>query len=70
MAVYGEPPKGRGNTTQHSVRATNRLWGAYRAYRESIESNASEGLRLHMIRELDQAGKLTADMLAPDNPQT
>lgn len=70
MAVYGEPPKGRGNTTQHSVRATNRLWGAYRQHRESIESNASAGLRLHMIEELRKAGKLTPDLLAPDESQT
>lgn len=70
MAANDALSKARGNTTQHSVRATNRLWGAYREHRESIESNASEGLRLHMIRELDQAGKLTADMLAPDDPQT
>lgn len=56
----------KGNTTQHSVRATDRLWGAYRVHRESIESNASEGLRFHMIKELDDAGKLTPDLLEPD----
>lgn len=66
MAVRDEPPKAKGNTKQHSVRATNRLWGAYRAHRESIDSNASEGLRLHMIGELDTAGKLTPDLLEPD----
>lgn len=70
MAVYGEPPRSNGNTTQHSVRATKRLWGAYRAHRESIDSNASEGLRLHMIGELDLAGKLTPDLLEPDEPRT
>jgi hypothetical protein len=70
MTAHGERPTSKGNTKQHSVRATDRLWGAYRNHRESMDSNASEGLRLHMIRELDQAGKLTPDMLAPDAPQT
>lgn len=70
MAANDGSPKARGNTTQHSVRATDRLWGAYRRHRESVDSNASEGLRFHMIKELDQAGKLTPDMLAPDDPQT
>lgn len=66
MAVYGEPPRANNNTRQHSVRATNKLWGAYRKHRESIESNASEGLRTHMIAELEEAGKLTGDLLEPD----
>lgn len=57
------------NTTQHSVRMTNRLWGAYRAHRESIDSNASKGLREHAIAELEAAGKLTEDLLWPDEPR-
>lgn len=59
-----------GNTKQHSVRATDRLWSAYRVHRQSIESNASEGLRFHMIKELRKAGKLTPDLLEPDENET
>lgn len=57
------------NTKQHSVRMTDRLWGAYRKHRESIDSNASAGLRDHAIAELDTAGKLTPDLLEPDEPR-
>lgn len=49
---------GNGNTPQHSVRMDFVLWDAYRQHRESIESNASEGLRNHAATELHRAGKL------------
>ena len=54
------------NTRQHSFRMSRRLWAAYRKHRKEIGSNASEGLRNHAVAELDAAGKLTPEMLEPD----
>ena len=57
--------KSQGNTEQHSFRMDPRLWITYKEHRESIGSNASEGLRSHAIGELVRAGKLTPDLLEP-----
>jgi hypothetical protein len=54
------------NTAQHSVRMARTLWGAYRDHRRSIGSNASEGIRDHVIEELRRVGKLSDDLLEPD----
>jgi hypothetical protein len=59
-----------GNTRQHSFRATRRLWNAYSDMCEGRHSNASIGLRNHMIEELDRAGLLTPDLLEPDPDDT
>lgn len=60
--------KPNNNTSQHSVRVTKRLWCAYRVHRREMGSNASEGVRHHMIEELRSAGKLSEDLLKPDAP--
>ncbi len=57
------------NTKQHSVRMTDRLWKAYRRHRNSLGSNASEGVRDHVIDELTRAGLMTEEMLLPDPPR-
>lgn len=58
------------NTRQHSFRMSKRLWLAYRKHRRDIGSNASEGLRWHAIHELTEAGKMTPELLEPDDKRT